>query len=367
MVDEPVDAFGDGSGLEELLRSSAALADPGKWLDIIFERCLQSLEVSTSLPLVVNPLVDLAHHLSLSTKRSTVNHYILSLNLLNLTLEIVRSSTEPQHSRSKGTQSQQTEALSQLIRNELVARMPTFKEMIAKSQHSVEAKSIIGSIAVRWGFNLESDENWQREFNHCSESAGVHFAIIAANRYSQSRQWVLWARDIVVKLCPMDTLNEAQIIQLTSAWCILLQLDAIESDESSQAAKHVYGRRMSSVIECFGEKAQVRAGLHLLALESDIVSALTIATDLLVLAFAPHYVRTSVRSTGETVDILLYPPQAPARISHLRPNELSQLQNELIKGLAGCNILFRMKSNLWPLWGLPETQTELSAFSNLLR
>jgi hypothetical protein len=366
MIDEPVDAFGDGSGLKELLRSSTALANPGNWLDIIYERCLQSLQISTSLPLVVNPLVDLANHLSLSTKRSNVNHYISSLNLINLILEIIRASTEPQHSRSNGIQLPQTEALSRLIRDELVARMPTFREMFKKSQHSVEAKSIIGSIAIRLGTNLESDENWQREFNHCSASAGVHIAIIAANRYSQSRQWVLWARDIMVKLCPLDTLNEAQVIQLTAAWCILLELDAVESDESSQAAKHVYGRRMSSVIECFGEKAQVRAGLRLLALESDIVAALTMATDLLVLAFAPHYVRTSVRSAREAVDIVLYPPQAPARISNLRPDDLSLLQKELIKGLAGCSVLFRMKSNVWPLWGLPETQASLVAFSSLL-
>jgi hypothetical protein len=73
-----------------------------------------------------------------------------------------------------------------------------------------------------------------------------------------------------------------------------------------------------------------------------------------------------VRVTRETVDVVLYPPQAPARISNLRPNDLSILQKEMLTGLAGCSALFRAKSNVWSLWGLPETEAELVAFSRLL-
>jgi hypothetical protein len=364
--DEPLDAFGDAIGLRELLQSSTALANPSKWLDIVFERCLQSLEVSTSLLFVVNPLVDLADHLSLSTKRSTLSQYVVSLKLINIILEIIQCPKKTLISQTNHIRNLENETLSQIIYDKLAARMPSFKAMFLRNRQSDEAKCLIGLISIRLGTNLQSDEDWQLDFNNCVAAAGLHIAVIAASRYLKSRQWALWARDIMLNFCPLSTLNTEKLIKLTVAWCILLELDEVDLDESSQAAKHLSGKKMESIIEYFGEKAKAKAGLHLLGLEIDTVAALTRATDLLIMAFAPQYIRTSVRVTRETVDVVLYPPQAPARISNLRPNDLSILQKEMLTGLAGCSALFRAKSNVWSLWGLPETEAELVALSRLL-
>lgn len=363
LIHEAVDAFDESDGLVELLQTEKAVSNPGRWLRTVYFRCFETLEVSSSLLFVVDPLIDLMQHLTHAKKRSTHKDLLPSLELLNMLIRIIQ---EPDGQRlfSKYDPNRSSRAeLVLLIHKTLLNRVEELRSAFVSNVGRMNVKCAIGSIAIQLGYTFQPDEEWQRDFLICDSSAALNIAVIASKTYSTSGTWLSWAKILFRDLCSQRQLSAEQAIQMTVALCILLDHDAIGSMDSSSAAKRLVQSKVEATIALFGDKARIISSIHFLGLQTNPSFALMKVNDLLSLAFAPHVRCVDRKSTPDGLNFLLYPPGTVLNISKVDPLGFTMLQKEVIRAIAGNSMVFGMKSNIWLLWGLPNTEEEFCLFA----
>jgi hypothetical protein len=82
------DAFGEHERLEELFQAPTARMKIGPWLDMVYQRCLETMEPSSALPSIIEPLCEVLSAQSGDRSSSSKAVLIKVVNLLGLATTI---------------------------------------------------------------------------------------------------------------------------------------------------------------------------------------------------------------------------------------------------------------------------------------